>query len=531
MADKEFNIRIGTEGDTSGAEKVEDALDKAGDAAQQAANPMAMTEAQLGKKRTDDLAKSLDGVSGKAKQAEGRAEDLGGALEDVAEEAEQAGGELQDLAQVDTSGLDIGSKPAESVEQLRKEHEKLNDTLDEQRRKSQQGGGSGSSGAGDRVENDVRQIKQIQFALAAQEAAGHLRDAAGAAREFAQTTEGFDPELARKIEGIADGMDHVASATQGAAAGFVAGGPLGAIIGGAAAGGFSLLGTEVGKLVSSLENLAESRAISDSMYQRIDRVRRALYVKEAADSWRELKTEIKAAADEFESAAQIAEAKRGSDLFAATKDLEVARATGGDVAAAQKKVQDISAANAEAAIVARIEAAIQKLEDLQILDIGAKQNLQNAKDQGAPAETVAQLRNEAEAYAQALRDAKLDLETTKELGNIERGNITTTQNANEQINAGQQQRQAVDSLGNFAKELEKVPDLAPLAQQINAALSDKALSANELKNITTELNRYQGLIQSLGGTVATALKQQGDRLKDAENAIKTLIRQHGGPNN
>ncbi|QJE95952.1 hypothetical protein [Luteolibacter luteus] len=90
MADKDVNIRIGTEADTSGAEKVEEAIKEI---QQAAANPMSMPDSMMGPERTDEINRQAEATNKLADSVSDAAEHA----QDLGDNADEASPKMDEL--------------------------------------------------------------------------------------------------------------------------------------------------------------------------------------------------------------------------------------------------------------------------------------------------------------------------------------------------------------------------------------------------------------------------------------------------
>jgi hypothetical protein len=204
MADKEYNIKVGSTADTTGIEQAEQAIQQ--------------------------VEASTAAVSGAAEQA---SRGFGGMLDGTTprlDEATEAAAELE-------QGLEaIREKVAEVTEETEAAAEQSSD-LDE----------------------NVRQITRAQKAQALAQIAGEVGKIANRFREAAAEVEEFDQAAAASMRQTADRIEKVTGAVSTLALGFAVGGPLGA--------GVAALGLSINALLDAFQ-AAEVAAIKSAAAQK-----------------------------------------------------------------------------------------------------------------------------------------------------------------------------------------------------------------------------------------------------------------------
>ena len=543
--DKEFKIRLSTEGDPSGAQELEQALDSVADSARslggEAAGAMdelagATREEQEELHKLVQLVKASEaaveslqkhfannpGSKGAANALQASAETLQADREAVAllkrKVAERV--EAAKAAEREAEAVKRQVEETRRAAKVEKEREDARKRAEQEQR---------AASRAEEQANNVREIKLRQIAQGVAFAAQQFGGAAQQIRQVADAARELDPELGDTFDTITTGIDGIQSAVAGAATGFTAGGPVGAIIGGLTGLAAPSLKKEIDGLVQSLEGLAESQAVSAGLPARIEAVRRALDVKEAAASWRELGEAIEAVDKSVEAAAKIQAAERAARQFAADEALRVARETGGDVAGAEANARAVRDENATQTLAADIASALNRVLSAQNSLDGKNAQVAVAEKNAAP--ELETLREEARQLATALADARLELETTRRLGEIQATNDAIRARNDEVIGASRDNRQhqdkTVEELSGLAGKLEGIPELAPVVAQIQSAISDRALSVQELQSLAGTFRSYERQLGTLGNTILQSFREQSDRLRDLESEIRNISAQQG----
>ncbi len=509
--DRDVKIRINTEGDPSGAEEVKDALENVTDAAADAAdaiNPMSMPD--LGPERVEETAEALD---------------------DVTSSASKAGEELADLR-----------GETEKLARAEKERNEQEQQAAEERRKREREEGQAA---------DVRRIKHLQVAQVAGQLGRALGEASRGMREFSEVARGVDPDLAGKIDSVATGLDGVSAAAQGAAAGMVFG-PFGAIIGGTAAGGFSLLGKEVDGLMQSLTRLAEAKAVSAEMPARIEAVRKALDMKAAAESWRELEAAINAASRAADAAQKIAAARDQAEVYKREQAARVARETGEDVPGADQQLREARDAAAINEIQRRVERARQaEIEAGQM--VGGKAGEFLVAKRSGDTQAAARIEEELNQLRDSLKQARESWELEMEMARIEFEKMGSMFEADRAVDSHRSQQGTAAAMqeaerragDEMAAILDKIlqalggaadqPQVQQRAEAIRKIISDGLQRGEEdavetaLRQLAGELSAadtqrfvlMQEIINTLGIT-RDKLKEQQDQIDEQKRAIQRI---------
>lgn len=198
---------------------------------------------------------------------------------------------------------------------------------------------------------------------------------------------------------------------------------------------------------------------------------------------------------------------------------------------------------------ARLDRIMDRLEAAKIL-------LEGAQDRPPLADPTVQALNESQARLQAELDtlgeqiagpadqlreavrelarATLDASQLRQRDRLSREvesqqrEIFERRQGSEQ--AGTDQVAAVEALGRFANDLGQEADVAPVVEAIKAAISDKALTLDELQDLQTVFGQYERQVGSLGRTMLESARQNAERLADLERQIRALLAQQGNKN-
>jgi hypothetical protein len=261
-----------------------------------------------------------------------------------------------------------------------------------------------------------------------------------------------------------------------------------------------------------------------------------------AAATRELLSEIGALREQAAALSQTRLTKTG-DLNAQLDALKAQQAAAFETArnAGSDEGQNVAtqlAAAFEPAITAlkeQIAALSQAPEEVDLIaQAAAKEEVLDGLAEQLKASAEAQ-----DAAAKGLTDATLALSNLRQTQGLERGGENQTreidrqreniekvhQGGNATVGALEGLLGAIGSPGGAAGK-----DLAPFVEQINAFLSDRELSADELTKVPTLLAQYFGKIASLGSGQTEAIRTAMGRVDDLERDVRNLKLNAKNPN-
>ena len=389
----------------------------------------------------------------------------------------------------DTSGATAAAKSLVDLEKI------ADDTRERQAEAARQE--ADAAQAAQQAE-DTAAIRRKTTALVFGEIEVRAKQAAAGIREFANEINEIDPEFAEKMEGVAKGFDLAGAAAQGA----MMGGPIGAVL----MPGIQLVRSEIEEAIKSAANLKQVEKIGEKLDERMREVKAKMDMREEVQSWEKLTEQMRSAVEQLEFMAESDAIKKDAKVKIAELDLRAAKASGGDVATAEKNLQYAK------------EDALTSGEENKLKIMMEKQRLAIIERQAKEAELFGINANfyklSAEGQAKASKDmeelrgkiAELSAKVTAEEKNIERYNERQSAEADiaarkkpvEDLEKGQQT--TVQSLGNLVKEVETKGGGDENIQQAIAALkkamADSTLDPKELDDITLILARNrQGMLQ------------------------------------
>lgn len=398
-----------------------------------------------------------------------------------------------------------GAKQAqEAIRDVGRESEKVN--REEQERAKEQA-------------NNVSQIRNQTIAQSIDKVGQYATQAASGVRDLAAEIAKVDPQMAKNAEKVAAGFDGVATSAQGAAMGMAALGPPGAAIGAVVAPAIGALGGELRAAAESALALENALQVAAGMPDRIAKAAKAITVSEQIESWKILVAEIRDAGKEAENLSKIATARRGLEEYRAQAEIEIAKAGGGNVAAAESNLRSIQASNLRAANDEKIQTAVNQYEAARLEYFNA-QSLATAdrdtlnQEQRGMVENIRKYRETLDQTIRELEAARAQAEVSTQRFEIDSGKTN-------RLNEIQQQKknqsltvdninQLVDAIGDNGSD-----ELRNAMQQLRVFASDGKLSADELQKANTLLAQFTNQILNL------AQKQQG-LFEDAGGKIRVL---------
>jgi uncharacterized phage infection (PIP) family protein YhgE len=486
MADKNYEIKIGSTADTSGIKKADDALKKIDETTEETTKAIDQSDEanQKAIETMDDYVRTGENFGDVQREIAKATREAADATREAAASANEAprgfAGQLDGTTPRadDTNGIDAKK---EAVEDLTEAVDGLR-TAEVERTENAESGS---------MQDDVRRIKTLQYAQVLGMAAQGVGQLAGALRGMAQDFETLDPEMARQINGVAEGLENVSAMASGAAAGAVFG-PWGAAVG----AGVGLVTSELNRAYEAYLNVKQIEQIGATLPAQFERVKRTLAVREQVDSWEDLVSAMRDAAAEADSQARIDAALRRSNERFAENALRRAQ-TGGDetqIRAAEDQLNQVRLTNAQADQTAALTAA-QRAAEIAASDLANAQkalvlsyNRTDADSQQARAEQ-AQLSAQIKRYSDTLAAAERALRETQSIGTIERET---------RVDDGRTQAIADVSVEITRAALDAIAQI-----QANAAAQGRAPSALEGESI----NRIQALVDD-----TTPDAQQGSQL-------------------
>lgn len=369
---------------------------------------------------------------------------------------------------------------------------------------------------------NVRRIRQNQIAqgvsFAAQQAAG----AAQTLRELRDAAKGMDEELANNIGAVADGFDSLQGAIAGAATGFQAGGPAGAIIGGIVGLAAPQLKTAVDELAESLNRVGEAKAIEAGMPARIEAIKKALDVKEAAASWRDLADAMDLVDRKTDAASKIRAAEDQSKLFQANEAVRVAEATGGDVAGAKAKALEVERQTQSNARRRGISDSLNEVSSLQTRVQGKENQIGAAERSGADSATLESLRDELRELTKALSLANVDSAKARFLAGIQEGDASLKNNNDDVLRLKQAEEQAGDKITQALEAiLGKIGDAANTPEVQGKAEIIRNLLKDGFQQ--GEQNQVAALLFSLVGMIRQGSAQQIQAIQELQTMLSQTV--------
>ncbi len=552
MSQKDVKIHIGTEADTKGAKAAKDALEAvqyaagmpglmsfaeesedAADAADILADATKEEAEEFQKlKNMVDLSKAAiesfkkvisSGNNSKGMQAGLADSENTLAQENAALEAlrkkialrVQATKATQQEAEA-TRKLAQETKAAATVEKEREQQRRI---ADQQRRADER--------AEDQAGN-VRRIKQNQIAqgiaFAAQQAAG----ATQTLRQLSESAKSLDEGLANNLGNLANGFGSLQQGIQGAASGWTAGGPAGAIVGGITGLAAPWLKEALDELGISLETLGEATAIQADMPARIEAIKKAMNMEKAAESWKALADAMDLVDQKLSSQSRIRASADALDVTKANEAVRQAELSGGDVTAAKEAAIAAKRKAEQNANLRAVSDAVNEVSGIQTRIQGKENQISAAERSGATADEIRALNDELQKLRKALEVANIKAEETRSLASHKAESSALT-NANDDAqrlkDAGQQAgdkiTQALETILRDMGEAANDPRVQEKADSIRTMLED-GFQKGEQDQIALLLAQIAGETRAGWQAQHKAVKEGQDVMKDALGLIKDV---------
>lgn len=438
------------------------------------------------------------------------------------------------------AGLDsLGNKVddlKEKTSDLAEEEKRLDDLRERARKLMEESNTQEAQAA------DVRQIKYTQYAMVVDKVADGMTQAASAIREFSENSKGADPALEKSFAAVATTLDTVATASKAAAAGFMVGGPWGAVAAAATSVGIKQLAQEFEALQKSLKNLNDAYAENASLGDRIQKAKDKMRMEEVTKSWNALKEEIALTKVEAEGLKIITDAQLDSNIALANSRLELAKmGRGGSVEAAQAELDAVTKEKRDVGIARPYNEAVSEFNSLE-----SQMRRKQAQASIATGPEKAKLEDELNGLTNAVQAAKIKMESLATATNLRQedtaradkvGDIAQLQDKLKQSGeeAGRELSTELADIIRTLGEAGKSPEVLAAKAEIEANAKD-GIQPNEKEstqnafNVLLEKLKLQGedtrnRTTSILNLIESSIKQQAAldaRIKELEAGMKSM---------
>jgi hypothetical protein len=362
------------------------------------------------------------------------------------------------------------------------------------------------------------------------------QQAAGQLREFSDELKKIDPDSAKNIEQVAKGFDLVSAASNGAALGASFGGAYGAAIGAVVGPALDIAMNEVKAAMMSAAEVERLEKVGEKLQVRMLSMKPLMDMRAEIESWKLLTQQIKDAAEAVKFDASIRKAQFAAAEAKAQGDVNIARATGGDVKSAEANLKNIQAARFEN--TQRDELAVVAMESQLSLQklIEAENNLNvlKAKYYRADEDHKEKLRTQIAAEEKnvaSLLEERIKAKQNEIKTPITQGFDRDVRSKDLQVGGIQEsQGTAIDGVRGIIDNAKAKggggPELQAVLAEAEKMISDGVLSTSDLARLPVILSQFSGQLQNLGIFVQKledanrALDEYGRRLSAIEIAAK-----------
>jgi hypothetical protein len=360
--------------------------------------------------------------------------------------------------------------------------------------------------------------------------------AAAELRDFNRELAEINPEAARAVENIAAGFDLVAVSANGAALGAAFGGPMGAAIGAAVVPAVKLTTDAIQDAILASENLKQLEKVGENLPARMAEVKRLMEMRDEIRSWSTLTDQIRAAATELQVMSRAVAITKSAQVQIAQANLNIATATGGDVAGAEARLRTAQDAAFEAQQTEALNAAIsaktvatQQLAEAEnkLLVLNRTWVTASAEDQQSLMKDMQAIEKTLDGLRSRVRSADDALFIAETQSRFDRATISREKTAQE-VKTGQETTLVtLDDLINQVKEKGGgSAELQSAVAAIEKAAKDGSLSKEDLAKVELFLAQWRASLLNLGvlpdtyEKVVDAVNDLTTRMKDAEGKLQ-----------